>query len=221
MATCIGTMLVIPVLVLYTCVVNADTGRTYNHFESSFSQCLDKRTTVRNMFSQLYFCWKTSLYKCVHKDIPHKNFLIEQQHLCGVLQSGMQLQPAVWTFNVYYGFALYMDVLKFNLPSSIHCKKASVQLIFSNKDTFTYCGIRKPWGISTNASQLQMQYKQWHYTYRGFHFTLRYEAVDIESPLISATQINYLGLDFSHRTQFLTVEMYTAIMQLFLRAFFL
>ena len=205
MVTCIGTMLVIPVLVLYTCVVNADTGRTYNHLESSFSQCLDKGTTVRKMFSQLYFCWKTSLYKCVQQRHSLRSLLIKQHHMCGVLQSGMQLQSAVWTFTVYYGLAMYVDVLEFHLPSSTHCRKASVQLIFSNADTFYYCGIRTPWSISTDASHLQIQYKQWNYTYLGFHFALRYEAVDIESPLISATQMNYLGLDIPHRTQFLTV----------------
>ena len=205
MASCIGTMFVISVLILYACAVNADIGRIYNHLESSFSQCLDKGTTVRNMFSQLYFCWKTSLYKCAQKRHSSRSFLIMQHNLCGVLQSGMQQQPSVWTFNVYYGFAIYVDVLKFHIPSSTNCKKASLQLIFSNTDTFNYCGIRKPWSISSDASHLQMQYKQLTYTYRGFHFTLRYAPVDIESPLISATQINHLGLDFPHGTQFLTV----------------
>ena len=147
---------------------------------------------------------KTSLYKCVQSSQASPSFLTEQQPMCGVLQSGLQLQPAIWTCKVYHGFAIYVDFLTFYLPWSTNCAKASLYLTYSDTITFHYCGKRQPWYIGIDASLLQIQYKQLSYTYRGFHFSLTYEAVDIKSPLVSVTQISHLALDVAYQVHFLT-----------------
>ena len=197
-------MSIIFMLVLYISAVNADNTKIHDHLMYSFSQCIDRPTTVRTALSQLYVCWKTSLYKCVQRRQAPPSLLIEHQPICGVLQSGIQVQPAVWTCKVYHGFAIYVDFLEFYLPCSTNCAKASLYLTYSDTIAFHYCGKRQPWGIGVDASLLQIKYKQLSYTYRSFHFSLTYEAVDIKSPLVSVTQISHVALDVAYQIHFLT-----------------
>ena len=124
---------------------------------------------------------------------------IYKHPLCGVLNTGMQLIPSQWIFNVYFQCGVHITFREFHLPCTRRCDQVAV-LVGPSMDTVwnklwksKFCGKRAPWSMSQSQPYviITVTSQSGKISY-GIHFMLLYEAIDIKSPLIEKEHANFM-----------------------------
>ncbi len=176
-------------LALCCLAAGANISVTHSGLLYSVTKCVCNDTgSLSDTLSQMYECFHDSLFRCQQKSNPQawEEPVTHQTMMCGILYSGMKLNPTVWKLQVYLNFNIHLDILHFLLPCSSQCEKAALYVRSTNITDLKYCGKRLAWSIGLLASYVELEYRQLDDTYVGFHFILVYEAVDTKSPLTSA-----------------------------------
>ena len=183
---------------------------------------LNKRTYINAMaygdsllrfLQSLIGCWKGSVYKCTDRHIIQSGEVPYHQLLCGAMNVGMPLGPSKWTLKVYRTFGIHITFRQFNLPCTFKCHRARV-LIYQNKVEMykrDFCGNMEPFSIAFKQSECIVQAMTQDQLFEGFNFYLAYEAVDMQSSLVSTETRSYVEFKNStdvmgYRKQFFFVH---------------
>ena len=99
---------------------------------------------IIQVFGYLIHCWRILMYKCSsgHPD-QQLNEHLQEQLMCGVIDTGMRLTNTIWYIKVYSTFGLQLNFLQFYLPSTKDCSMAKITIfsyIYSSSPAhLTYC----------------------------------------------------------------------------------
>ena len=160
--------------------------------DASMGHCIKIIQGYISSLKYSHLCSKTSLYRCTLHQSSSAHNQMDFNKFCGVLNSGMHLESTTWRIRAFETLGLFIRFYKFNLPSSMNCENATLNIWSQGK--VTLCGKLLPSSISLFNNTAYLECISAH-AYQGFFFVLFYEAVDISSSLIAGHIDHFCRLD--------------------------
>ena len=100
-------------------VVISELGKVEHELTYKLTECLTSYNHVReinnfkisgnnamHVVQQMFICWEETLYKCTERHSEQTFAYINKQQMCGVLNTGKQLDLYTWKLQVYSQFGV-------------------------------------------------------------------------------------------------------------------
>ena len=134
---------------------------------------------IMQVLGYLVHCWRILIHKCSsdHQD-KQLNENLQEQLMCGVIDTGMRLKNTVWYINTYLTFDLQLNFHNFYLPYSKFCLMVHLTIIIRFYSHYLiYCGKRAPWKLAFMRSSIVLRLFNTN-IFDEYFFVLTYEAID-------------------------------------------
>ena len=99
------------------------------HIHHLGSHSIGGRNIIQ-VFGYLVHCWRILIYKCT-SDHQHKrlNENLQEQLMCGVIDTGMRLTNTFWYIDIYFTFDMQLNFQEFYLPATKDCSMANLIIV--------------------------------------------------------------------------------------------
>ena len=164
-------------VVISITIVSSETFGTCPGLDFKLSLCVRSASSHVRTLELLFRCVRTSIFRCLEFPQPQQVPYVESHLICGVINSGLSMKTMHWDIKVYFPLHLLIKILRFHIPHSVRCQKASVKLAADVGENKRYCGKLEPFNVSFLSTKGNVTYNETSDFYYGYHFVLYYEGV--------------------------------------------